>query len=180
MNLKLPKIKLGKITLREIEEADYLDLFYIGSKMEVCKYLNWGPYKNPNEALFTIREIFLKRPDDGLPIGYSIIMDNKMIGEIDFHTYKKNENSMEIGYFLDPSYWGLGIIRKCIKKMLSIGFNQLGLDKIVLGSLVENERSINTIINSNFKYEYEKMIDMGEEYKLSKYYSFYKSDFKEE
>ena len=34
MNLKLPTIKIGKVILREISEADYIDYYIIGSDAE--------------------------------------------------------------------------------------------------------------------------------------------------
>jgi len=39
----LPEVKLGRITLRDICEADYLDYYAIGCDFETTKDLNWGP-----------------------------------------------------------------------------------------------------------------------------------------
>ena len=88
MNLKLETIKINNITLREFDCDDIKRLYEIGKNPNVCRYLNWGPYKNINEAILIAKEIFLKRPEEGIPIGYSIFYDNYMVGMIDYHTYK--------------------------------------------------------------------------------------------
>ena len=173
MITKLEEKRLGNIYLREIDVADYLDYFEIGSDPIVCEYLNWGPFQKPFEAKYTIEEIFLKRKDDMLPPGYAIIKDNHMIGMIDFHTENVNQNSIEIGYFLKRDYWGLGIMRKCLKYMVELAFS-LGFTKVCIGSVVDNLRSIHLIESLGFKYEYEKAVMLREnDYSIARYYAKY-------
>lgn len=176
MDLKLKPKRLGNILLREIEEADYLDYFQIGSDPLVCKYLNWGPFKVPAEALWTIKEIFLKRPEEGLPIGYAIIKDDHMIGMIDFHTINMKLNSIEIGYFLKRDFWGMGIMKRACSYMVSLAF-QMGYDKVCLGSVSENERSIHLIESLGFKYEYNTLALLNDNcYKIANYYAKYRNE----
>ena len=169
--------RLGNIFLREIEEADYLDFYSIGSDSEVCKYLNWGPFIKPYEALYTIKEIFNQRPkEDMLPKGYAILMDNHMIGMIDFHSENQKQNSIEIGYFLSRKYWGLGIMHRALTYMVDLAFG-LGFDKVYLGSIVDNFRSIHLIESLGFKYEYESVgEDSSNLLHIVKYYSKYKNE----
>lgn len=169
--------RLGNIFLREIEERDYLDFYSIGSDSEVCKYLNWGPFIKPYEALYTIKEIFNQRPiEDMLPKGYAILMDNHMIGMIDFHSENQKQNSIEIGYFLSRKYWGLGIMHRALTYMVDLAFG-LGFDKVYLGSIVDNLRSIHLIESLGFKYEYESVgEDSSNLLHIVKYYSKYKNE----
>lgn len=181
METKLPTIKISNIILRELKVSDFVDLFRIGSNANMCKYLNWGPYKNINEALYTLDEIYLKRPMENLPIGYAIVTNGKMIGLIEYHTYIESINSIEIGYFLEESYWGKGIMTKALKKAILVGFKDLNVDKIVISTLSENIRNINLIERLNLSYEKEEMIEIDEGiYKLGKYYSIYKNDYMED
>ena len=168
--------RLGNVYLREIEVTDYLDYYSIGSDEEVTKYLNWGPFKNPNEALYTIEEIFNKRPNDNLPKGYAITIDNKMIGMIDFHSENLKLNSIEIGYFLSKEYWGLGIMRKCLKYMTELAFS-LGFDSVRIGSFINNLRSIHLIEASGFSYESMTLAEKDPGvYLPAKYYVKYKNE----
>ena len=177
MITKLENKRLGNVLLREIEECDYLDYFDIGKDEETCKYVNWGPFKKPAEALYAIREIFNKRPIlDELPKGYAIILDNHMIGMIDYHSENKKFNSIEIGYFLKREYWGLGIMRKCVSYMTSLAFN-LGFSKVVIGSIKDNLRSIQLIESLGFHYECQVVEDLGDGILyLAKYYAKYENE----
>ncbi len=177
MNLKLETIKINNIILKEFDCDDIKRLYEIGKNPNVCRYLNWGPYKNINEAILIAKEIFLKRPEEGIPIGYSIFYDNYMVGMIDYHTYNKDNNSIEIGYFLDEEYWGLGIMTKSLKKCIEYAFKKLDVDRIIISSLVENERCMKLIKKFKLNYLEEKAIDLGDSYGLVKYYYLDFSDF---
>lgn len=177
MKTILPTIKLGNITLREICEADYLDYFEIGRDIETTRHLNWGPFIYPNDALWVIREIFFKRPNDGIPKGYAIVKNNKMIGMIDYHTYYKDCNTAEIGYVLNKSYWNQGIMSKCLKAVTKLGFEYHGLDKIIVGHTISNEASKNVILKCGYKYEFQRFADIKGVDELAYYYALYKYEY---
>ncbi len=178
MKTDLPKVKISNITLREITIDDYLDLYECGKNPKMCQTLNWGPFNRLFEAKYVIQEIYLKRPLDGIPVGYAIIYDDKMIGMVDYHTYNKKDNSAEIGYFLNYDYWGLGIMTKSLKKAIEIGFSHLELDKIIIGTETTNERSLELIKRLNLKYEYSQINEYKDKSHLCVYYSIYKYEFK--
>lgn len=180
MKTTLPNIKLGKINLREINISDYLDLYECGKSELMCKTLNWGPFTRPFEAKYVINVIYLKRPENGLPIGYGIILDDKLIGMVDYHSYDDIHNSIEIGYFLNDNYWRKGIMTKCVKEAIKVAFNHLDVDKVIIGSATENERSVNLINRLGLKYEYELINEYKDENHLCIYFSIYKNEFKGE
>lgn len=173
----LPEVKIGKILLRDIVEADYLDYFEIGYDFETTKNLNWGPFNNPQEALWVIREIFLKRPLNGIPVGYAIVLGGKMIGMIDFHTYFQNDNAGEIGFILNRRYWNKGIMKRCLKEMIQLGFYHLNLDKIIIGHKYDNEASKRVILSCNFKYEGQKIVNLKGIDTIAYYYALYRYEF---
>lgn len=173
----LPVVKIGRIILREICDYDYLDYFEIGRDLETVKYLNWGPFIKPNDALWVIKEIFYKRPLDGIPRGYAIVLDDKMIGVIDFHTYYQEQNTAEIGYILNRSYWNMGIMKKCLKKVTEIGFKHLNLDKIIVGHTLNNMASKNVILSCGYKYEYQRLTSVKGFDDIAYYYAYYRYEF---
>ena len=139
MRTDLPKVNLGNITLRELCEADYFDYFFIGSNPEVVKYLNWSPLLSMNDSIWVFNEVFLKRPLNGLPIGYAICNQDKMIGVIDFHTYYPNENACEIGYILHKDYWNKGIMTRALKEVCNQKNYDMGkfLDLLTLAIIAD-------------------------------------------
>lgn len=177
MKTSLPRVRIGNITLREITRFDYLDYFEIGKDSITVRDLNWGPFIKPNEALWALDEIILKRPYSGLPVGYAIVIDNKMVGIIDYHTYYEPINTVEVGYILHRDYWNKGIMSKCLKEIVKIGFNYLEVDKIIVGHLSTNEASKHVILNSGFKYESQKITEYKDKEGIALYYSLYKYEF---
>ncbi len=154
----MPEIDLGKYYLRDVCEADYLDLFEVLRHDEVTKYLTYNSLKKPNEALYMIREFYLKRPTMGMPIGYAIVSKKteELIGTIEFHTYLSGINACEIGFLLHPNYWHKGIMHKALGEMINLGFNYLDLDKIIVGCVDINFASKKLILDMGFNYEREE------------------------
>lgn len=183
MRTDLPDLNLGRYYLRTLCEADCFDYYEIGRDLETVKFLNWGPFINVNEAVYAIKEFFLTRPNNGLPIGYAIIdkyNNHKMIGVIDFHTYYNNTNTAEIGYILNRNYWNMGIMKKCLKEVTKIGFNHLMLNKIIVGHTIENEASRHVILKCGFHYDYQTITKIKDEDKLANYYSLYRYEYERE
>ncbi len=177
MKTYLPAIRVDRFLLREIEEADFLDYYEIGKDLETTKYLNWGPFIYPNEALAVIRDIFLQRPKYQLPVGYAIVYRNQMIGVIDFHTYYPDRNTAEIGYVLHRKYWNKGIMKKCLMAVTKIGFEHLELDKIIVGHSLENEASKHVILACGYRYEYQKIVMLKEKDTIGYYYAMYRYEY---
>lgn len=180
MKTTLKEVKVNKFTLKEITSSDYKGLFVIGRDKEMCSYLNWGPLLSINEAKLIINNIYLKRCDLGLPPGYAIYYGDVMIGVIDYHTYDKNQNEIEIGYFLDRKFWGMGIMKRCLKKAIDVAFFDLECDKVKIGSSLKNERSLNLIKSLGLVYEYEEICHLNYGDDIAKYYSIYKHEYMED
>lgn len=56
--------------------------------------------------------------------------NNRMIGagEINIHDFQNREG--EIGYIVNPAYWGKGIATEAAKLLIEFGFDQLNLHRI--------------------------------------------------
>lgn len=177
MKTWLPTVKIGKILLREICDADYLDYFEIGRNPITVQHLNWGPFVRPDEALWVIQEIFNQRPMTGIPKGYAIVFQNRMIGVIDYHTYYPQINAVEIGYILHQDFWGQGIMKQCLNAATQIGFEHLEVDKLIVGHTIRNEASRHVIIACGYKYEYQKIVHMKESDDGAFYYAMYRYEY---
>ena len=138
--------------LREVKLTDASDLFKICSKENVTKYLTWNIHKNIDETIYVIESFYLTKTKSGLPNNYVIVetKTDKVIGVIDFMKGIRGPE-VEIGYFLDDIYWGLGIVTKALNKLLEIGFNELNLDIIKIYHEIDNVGSMKVIKKNKFK-----------------------------
>ena len=177
VGLLFPIKVLHAQNISEIKFQDRKYEYKIGKDSITTKDLNWGPFLKPNEALWALDEIILKRPDDGIPVGYAIEINKKMVGIIDYHTYYKEINAVEVGYILHRDYWNQGIMTRCLKEIIKIGFNYLEVDKIIVGHLQSNEASKHVILNCDFKYESQKITEYKDKSGVVLYYSIYKYEF---
>lgn len=184
MDLNMPVIKSSRYILRDIRESDFMDLYEYGKDFETTKYVSWGPFTNSMQALYNIENIFLKRPmEKRVPIGYAIVdpKTSKMIGQIDYHTINHQTKTGEIGFILNKEYWNQGIMTSVVKIMIKLGFDFLGLDKIIIGHVRENIASEHVIKKCDFKYEYTSYGAFKDKengyYHDALYYSIFKNEY---
>ena len=150
----MPNVVFDHYLLRTIHKKDYRDMYDYGKDNEVTKYLTWGPMTTPKEAKRSIKGIFYPRVKQGLPRGYAIVdlHNDKMIGTIDFHSKPANINGAEVGFCLHKDYWNQGIMTKALKELITIGFEYLEYDVILIKHLKSNIASQKVILKANFQY----------------------------
>lgn len=134
--------KTERLLLREWRESDCSDLFEYAQSDDVGPYAGWNPHKSEEESKSIIKMFLIK------PYTYAIVLieENKVIGSIGLHNRRPDENlahlkQKEIGFALNPKYWGKGIIPEAVKCILDYGFRVLQLDEIWCGHFDFNEKS---------------------------------------
>lgn len=154
----LPILNSELFFMRPVCIEDAKDMFIYGSDEEVVKYLPWGPYKSMEESVWSIENLFLNRPEKGIPLAYAIVFkaNNQMIGTCDFHSVNNEENSGEIGFVLNRNYWNKGIMTQACKLLIDFGFNHLGYDVIKIAHDQRNEASKRVIQKLGFTFLCEK------------------------
>ena len=66
--------------------------------------------------------------------------NGKMIGTAELHTYFPNFKA-ELGYTINPNYWGNGFALEASCAIIDWGFNDLNLKRIECCSYIENKQS---------------------------------------
>jgi RimJ/RimL family protein N-acetyltransferase len=84
--------------------------------------------------------------------------------------YLPDMDEVDLGYRFMKEYWGQGIATESAKACVQLGFNKLGLKKIIAMVLPENTGSIRVLQKLNFKFEKEII----EDNQLAKVYSLLK------
>lgn len=112
-----------RLILREWKETDSKDLYEYAKSELVGPNAGWPPHKNEEESKEIIK-MFIR--DDNT---YAIVLkeENKVIGGIGLHDRKPDDSltelkQKEIGYVLNPKYWGRGIIPEAVNCLLKYGF----------------------------------------------------------
>jgi ribosomal-protein-alanine N-acetyltransferase len=152
--MHIPTIDMGDLLLRPVEPEDFKDMYDYGKDPEVTKYLTWDAYESIDEAVLTIKRVFLKRPEFSLPYAYAIYhkKNKKMIGTCDFFQIDWEHKSGEIGYVLHKDYWNRGYMSRVLKEVIGFGIDYLGLVKVEIRHLPGNDASKKVIEKNGFRF----------------------------
>ena len=112
----MEKIITNRLLLRPWKIEDCEDLYEYGKDEEVRPNVGGKPNKSVEESKKII-EMFIKNNDS-----YAIVLkeENKVIGGIGLHNKVIDERvqeleQREIGYVLNPKYWGNGYVPEAVK-----------------------------------------------------------------
>ena len=113
-----PLLQTKRLLLRQIFDEDANEIFTLRSSETVMKYLDRPMAKSIDDALELIKKINTSI-DNNEGITWAICLKNekKLIGTIGFWRIEKENYRAEIGYMLNPSLQGMGIINMKNKKL---------------------------------------------------------------
>jgi RimJ/RimL family protein N-acetyltransferase len=135
-----------RLTVRDWEEGDADAAFAIYGRDEVMRWL--GP--KPRRAVASVAQMrervtaMAKRaaavPDYGLwPM--VLQMTGQVVGAILLQPLPEGEE-VEIGWHLNPDYWGYGYATEAARGVLELAFGPRGLDRVVAVVDPDNVRSL--------------------------------------
>lgn len=151
---RLPTINTSRLSLRRISEKD-VDAFYaIYSDTEVMRYWSTPPLADRNAAVKLVSEIQqgLERREI-LKWGIARRTDNVLIGSVTLHNLSFTHRRAEIGYALDRSHWGHGLMNEALMAVLAYAFEELDLHRIEADVDPRNSASIRTLERLGFQRE---------------------------
>ena len=137
-----PIIETPRLILRKLLKSDSEDMYEYSSNREVTRYLLWEPHLN--ETYTRKYLVYLQgryRAGDFYDWGVIYKKSNKMIGTCGFTRFNFESNSAEVGYVLNPAFWGYGIALEAVLATMRFGFANLGLHRIEAKYMIGNDRS---------------------------------------
>ena len=140
---RLPDVETDRLYLRQRTSADAEDIFAYARLPKVSVPAGFPAVETLADELYYIEHIYPSNlAKENIPSGYGITLKgtDKVIGSIDF-PHRHGDKTLEIGYLLHPDYWGQGIVPEAGRAMLKVGFELLGLDKIILICYDYNKQS---------------------------------------
>ncbi len=138
-----PVIDTRRLYLRKMNRSDSADMYEYSCREDVTRYLLWSPH--PSEAYTAKYLAYLQsryRAGDFYDWAVVVRDTDKMIGTCGFTRLNIDSNSAEIGYVLNPDYWGYGYAPEAVRAVMRFGFNELRLNRIEAKYMVGNERSV--------------------------------------
>ncbi|PSL45529.1 ribosomal-protein-alanine N-acetyltransferase [Chitinophaga niastensis] len=152
--MHVPVLSTGELVLRPIEDKDTAALFRHFSNDAVTKYMDIDSFSNISEATHIIsffRESL--ETQEGMRWAITLTERDELIGTCGFHRWSKTHFKAEIGYDLEPAYWGKGIMSAALTAMLAYGYEELQFNRIEAFVDPENTASSKLLVQLGFSYE---------------------------
>ncbi|MDE4085277.1 GNAT family protein [Planococcus maritimus] len=143
------------IQLREFKKSDWKDVHKYASQETVCQTQPWGP-NSVEETIEYVDQVLVdaeKNPRTRFTFAVVYTKDDAMIGAGEL-TIKSFENrTAEIGYIINPDYWGKGIATELAEKLVCFGFDKLNLHRIYATCAPENIASRKVLEKAGLLFE---------------------------
>ena len=140
--IKIPTLETNRLILRKILVGDCADVYEYSSRPETSRYLLWNAHENPKytkKYLSYLQTAY--RNEEFFDFGLVDKESGKMIGTCGFTDFDMDNNSAEIGYVLNPDFWGKGRAREAIMRVMAFGFAELRLHRITAKIMTGNSAS---------------------------------------
>ncbi len=137
----LPTLYTQRLIIRSLSILDADDMYEYAKTPYVGPTAGWPPHTSIQETMSIIKAMStIKTPFE---LGtWAIVLKslNKMIGTIELYNYTPHFKA-ELGYSINPAFWGYGYATEAAKEVMAYGFEFLDLKRIEVGTFVDNYQS---------------------------------------
>lgn len=127
-------LRTARLLLRPLAAADADALLAYRSLPDICRYVPFEPMDRRviEERLATMWAVTeLTDEDQALTLGFEIAGTGDLIGDVVLFWRSREHLCGEIGYVLNPGFAGHGYATEAARALLRLGFEELGLHRIV-------------------------------------------------
>ena len=144
-------LELNRVYLRNFIMTDLYDVYEYASNPNVGPNAGWPVHKNIEETKNVLSTMIYRKET------FAIVnkANNKVIGSIGIYKDEKRSNPYccMIGYVLNESYWGKGIMSEVLQGIQDYIFRNTNINLISIYHFPNNFRSRRVIEKCGFKYE---------------------------
>lgn len=127
-------IKTARLLLRAFTQNDFEVLRSIQSRADVTRYLYWEARSEDQvrDALdLRLHSSTLSAEGDNLILAVEQRDSGTVVGDVHLRWTSAEHRSGELGFVLHPDYHGQGFATEAAQEMLRLGFEAVGLHRIV-------------------------------------------------
>lgn len=126
-------LETPRLFLRDFMASDLERVHAYASREEVARYMIWGPNNvaQTADAIEGFVEDAQERPRLSYDLAIVLKTNRLLIGGVGLRISNVETRLGDIGYVLHPEYWGMGYAMEASRALLHMGFEGLGLRRIV-------------------------------------------------
>jgi RimJ/RimL family protein N-acetyltransferase len=127
-------IRTARLLLRPLTVDDVDALLAYRSQPDVCRYVPFEPMtREVVHGRLTTHWANTELTDEGqaLTLGVEVAGTGELVGDVVLFWHSREHGGGEIGYILNPDSSGHGYATEAAHEMLRLGFDELGLHRII-------------------------------------------------
>jgi ribosomal-protein-alanine N-acetyltransferase len=135
------------LVMREFEEQDWSAVLAYQSDPRYLRYYDWSERTEQNVRAF-VRMFIAQReaePRTKFQFAITLASNGQLIGNCGIRKKTADAQEADIGYELDPRYWGCGYATEAAHAILAFGFRELALHRIWAWCIAENVASAHVL-----------------------------------
>lgn len=150
----IPVLETERLILRRMQPTDANDMFEYAHRGDVTLHLTWDPHP---DLLYT-RE-YLGYVSAHYAAGdffdWAVVdrESGRMIGTCGFTRFHCESDCAEIGYVINPAFWGRGIATEAVGEVIRFGFQRLEVNRIEAKFIEENAASRRVMEKNGMTFE---------------------------
>lgn len=148
------ELHTARLLLREFVSDDAPAVHAYASDERVTRYTDWGPNTTEETEEFfreALNAVSSKPRDSYL---FAVTLNRgPVIGCARLGIVNKGDRVGDLGYVLNAEYWGQGIATEATQRLLTFGFDDLGLHRIFATCHPENIGSARVLEKAGFQLE---------------------------
>jgi RimJ/RimL family protein N-acetyltransferase len=149
-------IQLERVRLRPFVQSDFDAVHDMQTRPEVVRYLMWDVMDREAVQAFLerrLRQSAIDGDDAALVLAAVIPPSDRMIGEFMLRLSSARHRQGEIGWSLHPDAQGHGYATEAARELLRLGFEDLGLHRIVADADPRNAGSVRIMERLGMRHE---------------------------
>ena len=147
------EIKTTRLALREFVAADWRAVLAYQSDARYLRFNEWEARSESDVRAFIQRFIDWQAEQPRRKFQLAIDCAGRLIGNCGVRIADPAMRQAELGYELDPNYWGNGYATEAAHAMLDFGFRELQLERVTAWCLAENVSSVRVLHKIGMKCE---------------------------
>lgn len=145
-------LETERLKLRELTIDDAEAIFNCFSNHNVPRYYGQETLQTIEQAEKII-DFFSKNHNEKRGIRWGVEKKESIIGTIGFNAWSSKHKRAEVGYEIHPDQWRRGYTSEALTKILSYGFEVMGLTRIGAVVFIDNDASNNLLTKIGFQKE---------------------------
>lgn len=148
-------LETERLIMREFAASDWERVLAYQSDLLYLRYYDW--FERSEQDVKAFVQMFLdyqkERPRTKYQLAVTLKSNSLLIGNCGVRVNDSLLREANIGYELDPLYWGQGLATEAARMIVQFGFQELGMHRIWAQTLVENKGSARVLTKLGMQQE---------------------------